>query len=83
MENKGNLSKKDAVVLAFMNHCAVIIQSHFRGYQQRKYYRKFLPLYKRFKQLLYAGFIGWKTRKTLKLGIVRNKINEIKSFKFQ
>ncbi len=42
-----------------------------------------MPLYRRFKQLLYAGFVGWKTRKTLKLAIVKNKINEMKSLKSQ
>jgi hypothetical protein len=66
-----------------MNHCATIIQANFKGYSQRKYYKKFIPIYKRFKQLLYAGFIGWKTRKILKLSLIKNKIQEIKSWKSQ
>lgn len=83
MERNTKESKKALVIQAFMNHCAIIIQSHFKGYRQRKLYRKFLPLYKRFKQLMCAGFIGWKTRKTLKLSVVKNKINEIKFLKSQ
>jgi len=66
-----------------MNHCATIIQANFKGYIQRKYYKKFIPIYRRFKQLLYAGFIGWKTRKILKLSLIKNKIKEIQSWKSQ
>ena len=42
--------------LQFANHCATIIQSHFKGYIQRKRYRLFLPAYRRFREILLAGF---------------------------
>lgn len=32
-----------------MNLCATIIQANYKGYMQRKYYKKFLPVYRRFK----------------------------------
>lgn len=70
-------------MINFMNLCATMIQANFKGYNQRKYYRKFLPVYRRFKQLLYAGFLGWKTRKVLKLTVVKAKINDIKTLKKQ
>lgn len=70
--------KNNEMVKNFMNLCATIIQANFKGYMQKKYYKKFLPIYRRFKQLLYAGFLGWKTRKTFKLAFVKGKINDIK-----
>jgi len=79
MFKKQKRENKTEVIQSFMNHCATVIQASFKGYKQRKYYKKFLPLYRRFKQLMYAGFMGWKTRKILNLTIVRSKKNKIKS----
>lgn len=79
--NKNQNNKQ--VVRNFMNLCATMIQANFKGYMQRKYYQKFLPVYRRFKQLLYAGFIGWKTRKVFKLSIIKAKINDIKTLRKQ
>jgi hypothetical protein len=36
-------------MLLFLHHCATIIQSRFKGYQQRKYYKLFKPILHRFK----------------------------------
>jgi hypothetical protein len=33
----------------FLDHCARLLQSHWRGHAQRKRYRQFLPIYRRFR----------------------------------
>ena len=62
----------------FVNHCAVIIQSRFRGYMQRKYYVKFLPLYRRFRLLLEGAVAGWRVRQILKTKNMRTARKKIK-----
>ncbi len=68
----------DPAVLMFINHCATLIQARFRGYQQKKYYLMFRPVMARFKELLRAVIIGWKTRRVLKSKPVLKKINRMK-----
>lgn len=65
-------------MLMFINHCAILIQTKFRGYQQRKYYKLFLPVLNRFKELMRAILAGWRVRKVLKLKPIAKKINKIK-----
>ena len=38
----------------------------------------FLPIYRRLREILYAGFEGWKTRKIMKLGPIKTQIRCIK-----
>lgn len=61
----------------FVNHCASIIQSRFKGYQQRKYYKMFKPFLARFKELLHAIVIGWRVRKILKTRRILKKKGKI------
>lgn len=65
-------------MLLFLHHCATIIQSRFKGYQQRKYYQLFKPLLRRFKQLLIAVVAGWRIRRILKIKIINKKCIKIK-----
>lgn len=65
----------------FINHCAVIIQSLFRGYIKRKRYIQFLPIYRRFKEIISAAAQGWKIRKILNLNIIKAQILDIKKRK--
>lgn len=57
-----------------MNHCAVLIQKNYKGYLQRKYYKRFLPIYRRVKSLLEATAMGWKIRRIMKLRVISKKI---------
>lgn len=61
-----------------MQHCAIIIQSRWKGYVQRKRYRKFLPIYRRVKELLISIYLGWKVRKIFKLRSIKTQIIDIK-----
>lgn len=65
-------------MLMFINHCATLIQSRFRGYQQRKYYKMFRPVMRRFKELLGAMVSGWKMRRIMKLKPIVKKCAKIK-----
>ena len=65
-------------MLLFLHHCATIIQSRFKGYQQRKYYKLFKPILHRFKQLLLAVVVGWRIRKLLKTKQMAKKCIKIK-----
>jgi hypothetical protein len=49
-----------------------------KGYIQRKKYKAFLPIYRRVKELFFAIFSGWKTRRILKLPTVKGQINNIR-----
>lgn len=64
-------------MLMFANHCATIIQSHFRGYQQRKYYSMFKPILRRFKELLSAIVAGWRVRRLLNTRYINRKKTKI------
>lgn len=66
--------KSNDIHLQFINHCALIIQTHWRGYIQRKRYRKFLPIYRRFRELVFAFYEGWKIRKIMKLQHIRQQV---------
>jgi hypothetical protein len=35
--------------MLFTNHCATLIQKHFRRYIQQKYYKKIMPIVNRMK----------------------------------
>ena len=54
-----------------------MIQANFKGYKQRKYYRMFLPFYRRFRSLLEAVVAGWRVRRIMKLYTIKKKINSI------
>ena len=71
-------NKKNNLQQLFVHHCATLIQSNYKGYIQRKRYRQFLPIYRRLRELLLAGFEGWKTRRILKLQPIKTQINAIK-----
>lgn len=62
----------------FLWHCATLIQTHFRGYIQQKRYLQFLPIYRRFRELLYAGVLGWRVRRIMKLQPLKTQIKLIK-----
>ena len=62
----------------FLDHCATIIQSHFRGFVQKKRYRQFLPVYRRVRELLLAAAEGWRVRKVMQL---KSTVRTIKSIK--
>lgn len=68
-----------AEMFMFVNHCATIIQSRFKGYQQRKYYKMFKPFLGRFKELLLAIVTGWRVRKILKTRHIQKKKGKIMS----
>lgn len=64
--------------MMFANHCATLIQSHFKGYQQRKYYLLFKPILHRFKELLIAVISGWRVRNIMKTNRIKKKCEKIK-----
>lgn len=45
---------------------------------QRKYYQKFLPIYRRVRSLLEAMIAGWRVRRIMKLKRISKKVKEIK-----
>jgi hypothetical protein len=57
-----------------------MIQTRFRGYQARKYYRLFKPLLKRFKELVLAVVVGWKVRKIMKTSYIERKCQKIREY---
>ena len=61
----------------FLQHCAIIIQSRFKAYLQRKKYKSFLPLYRRVQDLLYAIYRGWKLRNIMNLPIIKSQVAAI------
>lgn len=63
----------------FVDHCASLLQARFRGYIQKKRYRQFLPIYRRFRELLLAVTEGWKTRRILSLPQVKQQIQTIRT----
>jgi myosin heavy subunit len=67
-------------MMRFIHHCATMIQAHFRGYRQRKYYRLFQPVLHRFQELLTAVAVGWKVRRVMKTQHVQRKWQKIKDF---
>ena len=68
----------DPEIMMFLHHCAGIIQSRWKGYRERKYFRMFRPVMWRFKELVMAVVVGWKVRKIMKLKSVHKKCNKIK-----
>ena len=80
LQSKGKKDKSQQLFEQFLGHCATIIQSNFKAYQQRKRYRQFLPIYRRLRELLFAGFQGWKTRRILKLQHIKSQIASIHVF---
>ena len=67
----------------YVNHCATLIQSNFKGYKERKYYKMFLPFYRRFKMLLNSVVCGWRVRRIMKLNKIEKKKSEIIKFNDQ
>lgn len=45
---------------------------------QRKYYRQFLPIYRRFRSLLLAVIAGWRVRRIFRCKDVKTKCKKIK-----
>jgi hypothetical protein len=72
------IKKRKTIQEEFIEHCAIAIQSTFRGFRERKKYRAFLPIYRRVRELLYGIYCGWKTRRILKLQPIKIQISEIK-----
>ena len=70
--------RRENVGLQFINHCATLVQTHFRRYIQQKKYRQFLPIYRRFREILFAGFEGWKMRKIMNLQPIKAQIKAIR-----
>ena len=77
IQNNNNNNRNNNLQRLFVHHCATLIQSNFKGYIQRKRYRQFLPIYRRFKELLLAGFEGWKTRRIMKLQPIKAQLDSI------
>ena len=68
----------DPQLTLFIQHCAILIQSRFKGFVQRKKYKAFLPIYRRFKELLASIYLGWKIRRIMNLPKIKNQIIKIK-----
>lgn len=68
--------KKD-LYSKFINHCATLIQSHFRVYIKEKRRGQQIKKKAKFISCLWALILGWKTRKILRLPLIINLKQQI------
>lgn len=62
----------------FTNHCATMIQKHFRRYITQKYYRHYRRCMLRMKELFGAMSMGWKVRRIMKTRTITKMVEDIK-----
>ena len=75
------ISKKEEhseMYFKFMNHCAKLIQKHWRGYRTRVRFAALFANRRIYLNRRRALLIGWKTRSILKCKKVQMQIDQIR-----
>jgi hypothetical protein len=75
---RNHADQANKLIAMFTNHCATLIQKHFRRYIQQKYYRHYKRGIPRMRELINAMSLGWKTRRIMKTRIITRMIEDIK-----